>query len=76
VGIALAREECRVRPKLGRVGERNKGRERERGGMLDGMWPASDHGCWLDETGQEAGPDPPEPRRVKRRVRQEGEAGG
>lgn len=58
MGIALAREECRVRPKLGRVGERNKGRERERGGMLDGMWPASDRSavkkvhcaCWLAGT--------------------------
>lgn len=46
------REECRVRPTLGRVGERERngkeeGRKIERRGF-GGMWPASDHVCWLD----------------------------
>lgn len=56
MGIVLVREECRVRPKLGRVGERERNKEGERwrkkeareGGILGGMWPASDHVCWLD----------------------------
>lgn len=32
VGIVLVREECRMRPKLGRVGEREREMKRERDG--------------------------------------------
>lgn len=32
------------------------GREGE--GILGGMWPASDHVCWLDQTGQQGSADP------------------
>lgn len=62
MGIVLAREECRVRPKPGREGGGKRERERKtdmksdgerkeegmEGGILRGMQPTSDHVCWLD----------------------------
>lgn len=50
VGRVLVREECRGRPKLGRERKKRVGEGwmSGGGGILGGMWPASDHVCWVD----------------------------